>query len=223
MVHALVDGDVHLLKENTVSGDQVALLDVDDIADDQMSDRNGGASSVASSIHDNSLIIDFVPQFEELSLFDVIARGRNDRRKQQSAVNGQRLHIRVPVAAERGDDKVKGCSPHQEDDVGVFKLSGQKGEERLNLRHGDEMSPKYFLPSLKINFVTDDAALPVSIEQLTEAQIISTVFEDIKAEPALALVVGQPHILLVEKERKILLADSKDVLVFQNLLFFVFS
>lgn len=142
------------------------------------------------SVYNDGLIIDFILQFKELPLFNPITSSRNDRCKQQSTVNGQRLNIRVLITTELGDSNIEGCSPHQEDDVGVFKLSRQKSDKRLSLRHSNEMFSKYFLPSLKILLITNNTTIHISIKELAEAMVIAAVSEDVQAGSALALVVG---------------------------------
>jgi len=142
------------------------------------------------SVYNDGLIIDFILQFKELPLFNPITSSRNDRCKQQPTVNGQRLNIRVLITTKLGDSNIEGCSPHQEDDVGVFKLSRQKSDKRLSLRHSNEMFSKYFLPSLKILLITNNTTIHISIKELAEAMVIAAVSEDVQAGSALALVVG---------------------------------
>lgn len=80
-VHALVNGDVHLLNKNAVSWDSVALLNVDDISNDQVSDGDRCAGSMAASVNNDGLVVDFILQFKELSLFDPVTGSRNERCK----------------------------------------------------------------------------------------------------------------------------------------------
>lgn len=145
---------------------------------------------MTTSVNNDSLVIDFILQLEELSLFNPITGSRNERCKQQPTVNGQRFDIRAIIITKLGDSKVNSCSPHQENDVGVLELSRQKSDKRLNPWHSNEMSSEYLLPSLNIRHITNYTTVFISIEELTEAIVIATVSEDVKASSALALVVG---------------------------------
>lgn len=95
MVHGLVDGDVHFLDQNGVSWDAITLLHVDDVANNKVLDPDRLCRSVRTSVHSNLLLVDFILEQEELSVFTMVADGCNDGLREQSEVNCQTLNIAI--------------------------------------------------------------------------------------------------------------------------------
>ena len=92
---------------------------------------------MGSSVHNDSLVVDFIFKLQELELFDVVTDSRHHSSKDQTSVNSQRLDVASFCWVENGDTKINGGRPDEEDHVVVFKLSGQKGQEALNSRQSN--------------------------------------------------------------------------------------
>lgn len=83
------------------------------------------------------------------------------------------------------------------------------------------MLSKQLLSPLHVLLVANYARLLVSIEQLAEALAITTIFEHIECNSALALVVWLLDVLSVKKQVQIFLAHPEDVLIGEGWQLFV--
>lgn len=72
-VHALVNNKSYLINDYAVSWDSVALIEVYNIANNQISNQDSSRSSIGSPVDSNLLVIDLVFESEELLLFDIVA------------------------------------------------------------------------------------------------------------------------------------------------------
>ena len=75
------------------------------------------------------------------------------------------------------------------------------------------MFPEEQLSALQVPLVTNNTCVLVSVEQATNAVVVSAISQNVQRDAALALVVGLPNVFLLEKERKIVLAQPEDALV----------
>lgn len=170
---------------------------------------------MGSSVHNNSLIVDFIFKLQKLELFDVVTDSRHHSSKYQTSINSERLDVASFLRVEHGDSEINGCRPDKEDDVVVFKLSGQKGQEALDSRQSYGVLSKQSYSSLEILSITDNTGLSVSVEKSTQTLVVPAVSEDVQRDSAFALVVWLLHIFLLEEMSHIVLSDPKDVLVGQ--------
>jgi hypothetical protein len=72
-VHALINSDVHFLDKDAVSGDSIALLEIDDISYHKFSDLYADASSISPSIDCNHLIVYLVFELKILRFLNPVA------------------------------------------------------------------------------------------------------------------------------------------------------
>lgn len=99
----MVQSDVHFLQEDAVSWYAVTLLNVNDVANDEVSHSDRLASTEGTSVDSDGLVVDLILELEVLSLLDPIATGGNEGGKEKTTVNGQRLDVSCGAAAEHGE------------------------------------------------------------------------------------------------------------------------
>lgn len=93
IVHALVNHHVHLFEQKAVCWDTISLLQVDDIANNKISNLNGHASSIGASLDGNHLVVDFVFELKELLLFFPVTSRGNSGSKKDTTEDGKRFDI----------------------------------------------------------------------------------------------------------------------------------
>jgi len=78
VVHGLVHGNVHLFDQDAVGWDAVSLLNMDDVANNQMAQFDGLSGSEGTSIHRDFLFVDLILEAQELLVLAVVANRGND-------------------------------------------------------------------------------------------------------------------------------------------------
>lgn len=139
IVHALVNLDVHFFDKNAVSWYSISLLDINKITYYKFSYWDGVACSMGSTVHYDSLIVDFIFKFQELELFNVVTDSGHNSCEDQTTIDSQRLDIASMPWVEDCDTKVNCGCPNKEDHVVVFKLSGQQSQEAFDGRQSDRV------------------------------------------------------------------------------------
>jgi len=93
IVHALINHKVHLFEQKAVCGDTISLLQVDDIANNYIFDKNGHASSIGASLNSNHLIVNLVFELKELLFFFPVTSRCNSGSEKDTAEDGERFNI----------------------------------------------------------------------------------------------------------------------------------
>lgn len=94
-VEALIDFHVHLLKQEAIGGDTIPLLEVDNVTDDELSDRNGNACAVGAPVNCYLLAVHLILELQELLLlFPVTARG-NEGCEENTTEDCEGLNVRL--------------------------------------------------------------------------------------------------------------------------------
>jgi hypothetical protein len=102
------------------------LLDINDVSDDQVSDGDRHGVSERASVDCHFLIVDFILQVEDLSLFHIVASGRDQSGEEESTVDGEALDEHVSsifLLLEDRKTQEDSRHPDQKDDQWIFELS----------------------------------------------------------------------------------------------------
>lgn len=74
MVHRLINSDAHLLNQDAIGWHAITLLNVDDVADDEIFDANRFSGSISSTINSDLFPINLILETKELPIFTVVAQ-----------------------------------------------------------------------------------------------------------------------------------------------------
>ena len=91
-----------------------------------------------------------------------------------------------------------------------------KEPEALNLREGDRMLSKSFLPPLDILLVPDDSLLRVCAKQLAETMDVPASFQNIQSHSAFPIIFRQCVVFSRKQQRQVLRLHTEDALVVQE-------
>jgi hypothetical protein len=177
VVHALVNDQVHLFEQKAVCWDTISLLEVDDIANNYIFNKNGDASSIGASLDGNLLVVDLVLQLKELLFFFPVTSRRNSGSKKDTAEDGERFDIFLGgLISKQGEHEVSHGCPNQKDHVVVFELSAKQVLIGLNRGRCYIVFTKDFSPSIKVMYVTNDSTLRICVKKSAQSSIVSTLF-----------------------------------------------
>ena len=73
IVHTLINRDVHLFNQNAIGWYAISLVDVYDVAHNQVPHRNTLYSSESATVHSDILVVDLILKLQELVLLDPVA------------------------------------------------------------------------------------------------------------------------------------------------------
>jgi hypothetical protein len=165
LVDRLINGDVHLLEEDAVSGDFVASVHRNNIADDELSDLDSPGFA-SSAVDLNFLVADLGLQFEPLLIFGPIAEGLDDCCEEKAEEDHKALNKSRVTIAEEAKEEVEGCRPNQVDRVDIFELTRELGpEEVLDQRQSDFVLTEYLVTPSEVSIVSDDASVDAGVEK----------------------------------------------------------
>ena len=118
----LVDVHIHFLDENAVGRDAVALVEEDDVANDEIFAEDGLGGAVLAAEDSDLFVLDLVLEAQELLLFTPIAESLDHGGKEDGEVDGDGFEPLLAVGSvlalgEDTDDK--GDSGEDEEDLDV--------------------------------------------------------------------------------------------------------
>ena len=77
VIHALVNGDVHLVDQDAISRHAITLVNINNISNNEFPNRNTLNCSKCSSANGNVLVVDFVFETQELFLLNPVTESGN--------------------------------------------------------------------------------------------------------------------------------------------------
>lgn len=223
-VDALVDAEIELFEDDAVCWDSVALLDTEDVTDDEFTNGDRGGCSEGSSEDGYLLIVNLVLDFEVLLLLDVVAEGSEEAGKHEAEIDGEGFDVALAALvsstgrAEEREDEVDGGDPGHVNDVGVLELSVENGAEALDLRQSDSVAAECDASALDVSFVADDSGFGVGSEEATETLVVLALAEHVERVSALALVGRLAVLGGVEELAEVLPLDSEDLVARNSLM-----
>lgn len=139
-------------------------MKVNNVTDDELSDRNGNACSVSSPVNGHFLAVYLILKLQELLLLlPVTARG-NEGCEENTTEDCEGLNILLGrFLREHGKQEVDEGSPDQENNTRIFKLPAEQIMESLDLGWRNEVLSVDFPPSVEIGLVSNNARFGVSI------------------------------------------------------------
>ena len=93
----LVDMHIHFLDQDAVSGDAIALVEEDDVANNDILRVDSLGGAVLATKYDNLLILNLVLQAQELLLFTPVTEGLDHGGKEDGEVDGDRFEPLLAV------------------------------------------------------------------------------------------------------------------------------
>ena len=89
----LINGDVHLFNQDTISWNFISLLNIYNISNNEINDWNFFYSSISTTVDLYFLVIDFFSKLQELSFFPPFTKTCDKADKQETGVDCQRLNV----------------------------------------------------------------------------------------------------------------------------------
>ena len=89
----LINGDVHLFNQDTISWNFISLLNIYNISNNEINDWNFFYSSISTTVNLYFLVIDFFSNLQELSFFPPVTETCDKADKQETSVDCQRLNV----------------------------------------------------------------------------------------------------------------------------------
>ena len=118
----LVDVHIHFLDQDGVSGDTIALVKEDDVANNNILGVDSLRGAVLATKYDNLLILNLVLEAQELLLFTPVTEGLDHGGKEDGEVDGDRFEplLAVDTFLLLGEDAHKqGDSGKDQEDLDV--------------------------------------------------------------------------------------------------------
>lgn len=93
IVHALINHQVHLFEQKAVRWDTISLLELDDVTNNYIFNKNADASSIGASLNGNLLVVNLVFELKELLFFFPVTSRCYSGSKKDTAEDGKRFDI----------------------------------------------------------------------------------------------------------------------------------
>ena len=128
---------VHLLDQDAVSGHAIALVEEDDVANDEIFAEDGLGGAVLAAEDSDLFVLDLVLEAQELLLFTPVAEGLDHGGKEDGEVDGDGFEPLLAVGSvlvlgEDADDEGDSGEDEEDLDVSLVKLVPQNLPEGAN-------------------------------------------------------------------------------------------
>jgi hypothetical protein len=124
VIEALIHCQVNLVQYNAVSRHSISLVDLNNISNNEFTNKDRCGSAKGTPVHCHLLVVDLILELEMLPFFDPIADRSEGASKHQTGEDGQGLNrsVMAGICTKEGSAEVGGGSLSKHYHISVLKL-----------------------------------------------------------------------------------------------------